>query len=187
MLWFIHVHGETDRFLFITHFIAPPAERQRNFSNAEFSVINFSPKRPQKNCLITIFTFCIGVELPQEGTNVLYKYGFGWIFLKLFDNFFYLCIKVIFQGLKGQKQIKFGYLLLYGYFLKNGLITFLYFWLTASWGWYWSTVKRWIWLNYMNGNFYGQKGQVWPILPHLLILFKFIASCSFFVVKPILS
>ena len=48
-------------------------------------------------------------------------------------------------------------------FPEGGLITFLYVLHTASWGWYWSTVKRWIYsiqLNYSKGNFQGQKGQV---------------------------
>ena len=174
------------------------------------SVVNFSlkilisQKRPDN-----FFFFFFGVQLPQEGTHVLYKYGLAWIILKvifksqkgqlwllfyfeaisqkLFDNLFlYLCtklskegtnelskygfdwstLKVIFQGPKRTKTVKFGsFLLLFANFLKSDLITFLYFLYIASWGWYWSTVKRWISLNYSKGQFQSRKGQVWPIFP----------------------
>ena len=40
------------------------------------------------------------MKLPKEGTNELSKDGFDWITLK-----------VIFQGPKGPKNVKFGYFL----------------------------------------------------------------------------
>ena len=57
------------------------------------------------------------------------------------------------------KKSNLAVLLLFANFLKNSLITFLYFLYTASWGWYWSTVKRWISLNYSKSHFQGRKGQ----------------------------
>ena len=53
--------------------------------------------------------------LPNEGTGGLPKDGFDLITLK-----------VICQGLKGQKRVKFGYLATCWQFIKNGLIFFLY-------------------------------------------------------------
>ena len=135
-------------------FLAPPAERQRSFSNADSSVVVRRQTFQLKawflnNCLITFFLFwyvaslgwyqcivriwiwlnhskghfersersnlapfllggnflkncfdnffSICKKLPKEGTNELPKDGFDWITLK-----------VIFQGPKGLKKVKFG-------------------------------------------------------------------------------
>ena len=53
------------------------------------------------------------MKLPKGGTDGLPKDGFDWITLK-----------VIFQCLKGQKKVKFGYRATFGNFLQNGKITF---------------------------------------------------------------
>ena len=47
------------------------------------------------------------------------------------------------------KMSNLAVLLRFANFLKSGLITFLYFLYTASWEWYWSTVKRWIFPLYL--------------------------------------
>ena len=73
-----------------------------------------------------------------------------------------------------RKRSNLGNLLLFGNFLKNDQITFLYFLHAVSWGWYWSTVKRWVWLKYWKGNFAS-------------CIMYILASCSLFVVKQILS
>ena len=56
------------------------------------------------------------MKLPKKGTNELSKDGFDWITLK-----------VIFQGPKGLKRVKFGCFATLANFLKSCLITFLYF------------------------------------------------------------
>ena len=128
----------------------------------------------QKNCLITFSLFCH--EASQGGCWWTAKRSIWLNHSKgHFSRF---------------ERLKKGQIWLFGQFSQKWFDN-LY---TASWGWYWSTVKRWISLNYSKGHFQGRKGQVKPIFPSLLILFssnevlpKFIASCSFFVVKPILS
>ena len=50
------------------------------------------------------------------------------------------------------QKMDLAVLLLFANFLKNGLITFLYFLYTASWGW--------ISLNYSKGHFQGRKGLI---------------------------
>ena len=49
-----------------------------------------------KNWSVTFLYF--GMKLPMEGINQLWKGGFGWIVQR-----------VIFQGRKSQKMVKFGY------------------------------------------------------------------------------
>ena len=93
-----------------------------------------------KNCLITFSLFCH--EASQGGCWWTAKRSI-WL-----------------NHSKGQfsRSKKGKSLLLFANFLKIGLITFLYVLYTASWGWYWSTVKRWISLNYSKGHF--QVGKV---------------------------
>ena len=119
-------------------FLAPPAERQRSFSNADSSVVRRRPSsvRPSstfqlkawffKNCLIIFFFFWLFWKVRK----VKFGFFFTWrqFSQKLFDNFLYLCkklpkegtnglpndgfdwitLKVIFQGPKGLKKVKFG-------------------------------------------------------------------------------
>ena len=55
------------------------------------------------------------MKLPKDGADVLSKDGFNWI-----------ALKVICQVLKGQKKVKFWYVdILFGNFLKSGLLTFI--------------------------------------------------------------
>ena len=61
--------------------------------------------------------------VPWEGANVLYKYGIGWIILK-----------VIFKGRNGQI---WQFFFLWGNFLKNCLITFSLFCHEGSQGGCW--------------------------------------------------
>ena len=88
-------------------------------------------------------------KLHKEGTNVLSKDGFDWITLK-----------VIFKGPKGPKRVKFGCFDTFCQFSQKPSDNFSLFLVYASWGWYWSTVKRWISLNYSKGHFQGRKGQI---------------------------
>ena len=89
-----------------------------------------------------------------------------------------------------RKRLNLAVFLLFANFLKNRSDNFfLLFFYPASWGWYWSTAKKWIWLNYWKGHVQCRKGRVWLIFPQLSILFSSIEvlpSCSFFVVKSIL-
>ena len=62
-------------------------------------------------------------EAFQGGTNELSKDGFDLI-----------ALKVIFKVRKVRKRSNLAVLLLFANFLKSGLITFLYFLYTASWG-----------------------------------------------------
>ena len=77
------------------------------------------------------------MKLPRAGADGLPKDGFDWITLK-----------VIFQGSKGPKNIQFGWFATFCQFSQEQCDNFFYVLHTASWGWYRSTVKRWISLNY---------------------------------------
>ena len=126
------------------------------------------------------------VPMHSKNMDLVRKVKFGSFFTwrqfsqKLFDNFFSIyarsfprrvimnCQKIWLNHSKGHfsrsKRFEKGqiwlFLILFANLLKSGLITFLYILHTASLGWYWSTVKRWISLNYSKGHFQGRKGQV---------------------------
>ena len=139
-------------------FLAPPAGRQWNFSNTDSSVVvvrrqlftYYLPLRGNflKNCLITFSLFCH--EASQGGCWWTAK---RWIWLNNSKGQFS-------RSERSKKRLNFAVLLLFANFLKNGLITFLYFLYTASWGWYWSTIKRWVSLNYSKCHCQGRRGKI---------------------------
>ena len=112
------------------------------------------------NCLITFSLLCR--KLHKKDTNELSKDGFDWITLKVI--------------LKGRKGSNFAVLIRFTNFLKKILITFLYVLHTASWGWYWSTVKRWISLNYSKGYFQGRKVRFSPF-SHNYWYYSIVTKC----------
>ena len=88
-----------------------------------------------KDCLITFSLFW---HEASQGDDGLPKDGF-----------------IEFRSERSEK-VKFWYFATFLAIFKNDLITFFF----LSWGWYWSTVKRWIWLHFSKCNF---QGRVWPI------------------------
>ena len=153
-------------------FLAPPAERLRSFCP---SSVNFSLKGWfLKNDLITFVLFyCHEASLARYKNTVKI-----WIW---------------FNRRKGQVRLIFS---------KTVSITFYLLWFEAylyvlyasDRGWYWSTVKRCIRLNYSKCHFQGQKGQVWPIV-HNYLYYSIVTKCcpnllhhvAYFCVKPIQS
>ena len=152
-----------DGITYFAYFLAPPAERQRSFSNADSSVVgvnfslkmliyqkrsyNFLRKVPMycKNVYLVRLNYSKGHLLRSERSNLAH--------FSLGGNFLKNCSKTFFNVWK----VKFGYFATFWPFS----LSFVYNFLGMI---FWSTVKRWNWLNY----FKGRKGQVWLRLPMFL-------------------
>ena len=118
--------------------LAPPAEWQRRFSNAESSVV----------CRLLSSTFHLN----------------GWFLKNGLINFFLFWH----GASLGRYYKNMDFFLLGGNFLKNCSITFSLFMQEASQGGYYSTFKGWIRLNRSKGHFSrskrSDKGQIWLFL-----------------------
>ena len=135
-----------------TYFLAPPAERQRSFSNAELSVVRPSSSSSTfhskslflRNCLITVFLLWYGALLGRYQCTV--KCGFGSIILgsilkvrkvkfgpfstwkqfsqKLFDSFSLFCHEVSQGGCWWTAKNGFNWITLKGHFSRSKKVKF---------------------------------------------------------------
>ena len=81
----------------------------------------------------------------------------------------WIMLNVICQSPKGQERVKFKYLILFGYFLKNDLITFLFIFFIHL---LWDDIDQlsrdgFDWINWKVSlkAFQGRKSQAWSIFP----------------------